>query len=759
MTVTPFCSFLEGYDNALFNLAKKVDELVYVDATSAVVQGRKFAENLLQEIYKEEKKDPNGSFPKLYDMLHILYRDGVIDRKLQKDIDFLRFHGNRAAHDSSENSQIVALKVHRKVFVLAGWYTEVYCSPDFETPEYEEPKPSKGMSEDYIQELILQHINQFKTEIPNASTETSTSDKNFNIEEDLEEGESYLLRELGRLKASSQEALENVGNFSEFKNYLHVNRNIQVNLENALERSKDSKKKLIVLSGSVGDGKSHLLSYLTENKPELINGYTIINDATESISPDKNSLETLRDKLSNFSDQHLQDGEQKIILAINLGVLNNFMSHEHENVTFEKFKEFIDQSHLFSDEITEVFDRNEFSIINFSDYQPFQLRENKVFSKYFDEIFNKVTNDSQENPFYQAYLKDLERNCYTAIHLNYEFLSDELTKHLLNKLVCHLILEDKIVVSTRTFLNFIADLLIPSETRIQDLRIENMTEFERVEYSLPSLLFDRQGRSELIDRIQKYDPIHKRSKSLDEIINSLYSTQDFSKVTNSYINNDSYNKIFNPFANLLESDENNLEEESFESLTKLFIRAAYLTDAILQEELEDPSMKGYVRYLYGFNKFDPGLIRDVYDTVRKAIFAWKGSPKKGYVYINDMSESYRVAQKIDFNPSHAPKNKSIEDELETFNTTIQLAFVDQFKTKRTELEIDYPLYKLLSKVNKGYRPSKKDYEDGLAFTTFMDQLISMSKGSDLLIHYHGEKELYVLDKDFVGSYAFEKVEG
>ncbi|GGD08346.1 DNA phosphorothioation-dependent restriction protein DptF [Pontibacillus salipaludis] len=758
MSEKHFCSFLEEYSESLYNLAQKVDELVYVDATSSIIQGRKFAENLLKEIYREEKdvKDERF-FPKLYDMLHELYREGIFDKKLQEEIDFLRLNGNRAVHDEKEHSQIVALKVHKKVFKLAGWYTEVYGSPNFETPNYVEPKATPNVNEDYIQELIRQHISQYTAPSVDQGTEVEEKNDGYQIAEDLGEDQSYLVRELNRLKASSQEALENVGNFSEFKNYLHVERKIQKNLEAELEKALEQDKKLILLSGSVGDGKSHLLSYISENIPEKIRDFTIINDATESNSPDKNSMDTLREKLERFSDQRLTDGKEKVILAINLGVLNNFVSYDHTNLTFNKLEKFVENSGLFSEEITEVFDRDEFSIINFSDYQPFQLKANKVFSKYFDDIFHKVTESNSNNPFYQAYQKDLQRNFYTAVHLNYELLSDGNTKNILNRLICHLILEEKIVISTRTFLNFVADLLIPSEVNLSDLRIENMTEFERIEHSLPALLFDRQGRSDLIDSIQKYDPIHNRSKTLDEIINSLYSTKDFNKVMGDYIKDEAYKKIFEPFISLLQSKENNLEDESFQSLTKIFIRAAYFTDSYLQEELEENSMKQYIRFLYGYNRGEENTIIDIYESVRKAIFAWKGSPKKGYVYINNMAESYRVAQKVDFNPFPNPK-VNLKEVFESFTTTMELTFVDQSNTKRISLEIDYPLYELLYKVSSGYRPNKKDYEDGLAFTTFMDQLISMSNNSDLLIHFHEDEELFSLEKNFMRAFAFEKVE-
>ncbi|GGC76574.1 hypothetical protein GCM10007216_03920 [Thalassobacillus devorans] len=758
MSQETFCIFLKEYNNSLYMIAQKVDELVYIDATSSVIQGRKFAENLLKEIYKVEKSEEDDrNYPTLYDMLNGLYRDGLFDKGIRIDLDFLRFNGNKAVHDKRENSQVTALKVHRKVHKLAGWYAEVYGSPDFETPEYVEPKPTASIDESYIQELIRQHISKY-TQGNESTIVESNKNGSYEIIEDLNDNNSYLIRELNRLKASSQEALENVGNFSEFKNYLHVQRNIQLNLEDVLKKSAQDNKKLILLSGSVGDGKSHLLSYLSENKPEIISNYTIINDATESNAPEKNSMDTLKEKLKGFSDQHLNECQNKVILAINLGVLNNFITYEHKGLTFTKLAEFIEKSNLFTKEITDVFVEENFSIINFSDYQPFQLMETKAFSKYFDEILKKVTSESNLNPFYQAYIKDSKNNVYTAVHLNYELLADSNTQKIINKLICNLILENKVVISTRAFLNFIADILIPSEKDIKEIRIENMTEFERLELSLPSLLFHREGKSELLDGMQKYDPIHQRSRVLDEIVNSIYSTRDFTQVIDSYITNKNYIKIFEPFAYLLENPDNILEKESYQALAKSFIRAAYLSDPLIQEELQRPAMEKYIRYLNGYNVGNKDVIKEIYESVRKSIFAWKGSPKKGYIYINNMTESYRVAQRINFKPLPNKMPKSVKEELEFFNTTISLGFMGREEHESIDFEIDYSLFELLSRVSEGYRPDNKDNEDALTFITFMNQLIAKSKNTDLLIHFHGEKELFSLEKDFMGSFAFEKVE-
>ncbi len=94
-----------------------------------------------------------------------------------------------------------------------------------------------------------------------------------------------------------------------------------------------ARKCLVLLCGSAGDGKSHLISYLKNSDPEgLLADYEPYNDATESSEPTLTSIDTLSEKLAPFNDDNylLNDGK-KMIVAINLGTLNNFIEFPFRN--------------------------------------------------------------------------------------------------------------------------------------------------------------------------------------------------------------------------------------------------------------------------------------------------------------------------------------------------------------------------------------------------------------------------------------------
>ena len=131
---------------------------------------------------------------------------------------------------------------------------------------------------------------------------------------------------LAKLKSSSLEAVESSKSLSDFKKYMHIEREVQRQFEKHLMNIQDNESsELLLLCGSVGDGKSHILSYYNEKYPEVMSKFTIHNDATASFYKNKPAIESLREVLENFSDQKIEESNEKLILAINLGTLNNFI--------------------------------------------------------------------------------------------------------------------------------------------------------------------------------------------------------------------------------------------------------------------------------------------------------------------------------------------------------------------------------------------------------------------------------------------------
>lgn len=272
--------------------------------------------------------------------------------------------------------------------------------------------------------------------------------------------------QLSMLRKQSMESVENTAHFAEFKRYLHVVRPVEEELRGLLRKvNSEGKKCLVLLCGSAGDGKSHLISYLRHADSEgLLDEYELYNDATESSAPELTSIDTLYDKLAPFNDEnYYKDDGFRMILAINLGTLNNFIESE-KGKAFSHLKEYVETNEIFSSYSREnIYQPNSvFQHISFADYQVFTLKEDTVGTEFLETLIGKVFLAVENNPFYNAYSENnscsLCQRC--PVRHNYEFLSKPENQAAIIRKIVEVVVKDKAIVSTRDILNFIYDIIV-----------------------------------------------------------------------------------------------------------------------------------------------------------------------------------------------------------------------------------------------------------------------------------------------------------
>lgn len=741
-----------------------MEDLLFEDPASSIVKARLFAEEIINTVIKiDEEIELPPYISSLYEKVMFLGKEGVLTSDIQRLFDTVRMTGNKAAHNGEFNDIAEAFKLHRVIYDIAVWFYEVYSTPttQMRIPSYETPKPPKNNTEEMdkiVKEKILELLGEgdLLSLVKNNVYQTSDEANEEELEEtteilkrDLPQGQSYLQRELSRLRDSAQEAIENANTFSQFKKYLHVERKIQRDIEEILTKNKNHNSgNLVLLCGSVGDGKSHLLAYLKENKPELLEEYEIFNDATESFSPNKNAMETLEEILRDFSDQNIDSASKKVILAINMGVLHNFITREHSDFTFEGLNNFIKNSHLFSQSITTTYSEEQFDLISFGDYHPFELTENGPKSHFFSTVLHKVFGSYEENPFYLAYKADLENGIRSMVHENYEFMQNEYIQNQIVDLTIQVLIKYKLVISARSFLNFIADLLIPDNLKKYNV----LTDFERIESSVPNLLFNRRERSFILKAMNDLDPVHIRSSLIDNLIIKLNSLSDIKSIIEENVRSEKSKKWLDIFLN-----NPDLSEYSINWLSETIIRLSYLTNSSFADKIYDQVYKGFVKNLYYFNSGEKRAIKDYYDQIKDSLFKWKGMPIKNYIYINNPNGKYRLAQSLNLKPTIDHLSFINSNVLESFKANITLAYHDGNPKNTIYLEIDFPLYHLLLRVQEGYCPNRKDYEDAIKFVEFVDKVMKFgNKTNEMLIHFPNDARFYKLKRDDFGAFVFEK---
>ena len=125
------------------------------------------------------------------------------------------------------------------------------------------------------------------------------------------------------LSQHSADSVQNGVKFSEWDEYMHVDRPIEDTLIGKMDEIDKIGGGIILLVGSAGDGKSHLISRIKQMSDWGESCF--YNDATASCSPQKTAVDTLKEALVPFNDKNLSLTTRKMVLAINLGKLNAFI--------------------------------------------------------------------------------------------------------------------------------------------------------------------------------------------------------------------------------------------------------------------------------------------------------------------------------------------------------------------------------------------------------------------------------------------------
>ena len=538
-------------------------------------------------------------------------------------------------------------------------------------------------------------------------------------------GNCKFLVELNRLRKSSSDSIDNTETFDDFKQYMHVTRTAEEDLKDILRKVNASNKKtLVLLCGSAGDGKSHLLSYLKNSDEEhLIEDYIIYNDATESNAPSKTAIETLNELLEKFKDKQLENIGKNAILAINLGVLSNFIESKYGD-EFSILRKYVEDNNILTTQINKKYfdEHGHFQHVSFSDYHMYSLTKNGIHAKYIEDIFKKIFSQNEENRFYQSYLFDcgqcpLSKKC--PVKMNYEFLMEEKRQRYTVELLVETVIKDKVILTTREILNFIYNIMVSqnfSFTSIQKSLDDSAYLKKFLRQITPSLLFDSMDVTALMNILNKYDPLRMRSEKADESAISYYVSSDISKEIEKRFKDIPFGRI------LCESsmvEKINTDKLIKSELYKLMVRV----DAFNSNDMGDKVYKNYLKDLFLYNAGIGKELGNLYGMVENALAQWCGSDEDGNLCLDDRHTDFSLYEAIEFseNLDDLPQPTD-ETELHRFIPYVIVSF-DGNDGDTIHLDIDYSLYELLSKLNLGYIQTANDRNNHADFISFAKRML------------------------------------
>ncbi len=530
------------------------------------------------------------------------------------------------------------------------------------------------------------------------------------------------LNTIKNISVSSRESIVNTEEFNYFNEYLHVHRPIEDYLQQALEDLKSNESGIILLVGTVGDGKSHLLSYFNKNKHDLLTDIYIYNDATESDNPYKTAVETLSEKLEAYQSGQLK----KLIIAINIGMLNNlkeYLSQQNKNT---EIIETIESSNIFSINgmSNTLYKSNDITLVSFLNERNFKVVNRRVVSDFCNGIFDKIFQEDMSNPFYSSFLKDDGRHRSESAYQNYQLMLNEKVRKSVIHLIIKIQIENKRIITTRALLNFIHDIIVP------DNNIKENDSF------LVNLLFGSNDKSPILSAISEQDPVLIQDSRLDQLNIAIYNSLDLQNKCKELFDIKDFELIKN-FLYLLEGLSH---KRKFE----MIIRLHYL---FYYQDYESSIFFEYIDMLEKIEE-NKALKRDILQKINTAIYKWKGSPMPGFIYNESLKPNMMIRIGLQYDPK--PKKVVVTNKL-----TILVSF--EIQGKIFEIEVDYNLFVLMKKIENGYILKEKDKIEAVVFSEFVDNILNNIDSTEkTIINIPSSKETYIINEGFLG-YEIERV--
>ena len=214
--------------------------------------------------------------------------------------------------------------------------------------------------------------------------------------------ETALIKAFKRLSQGSKQSVQSGQSLDALDKYLHVDRPIDIAVRTEMDNICRIGGGIVMLVGSAGDGKSHIISTLQD---DYKNVFEFWNDGSESPWPDVEPTEALKIILSDFKDNNINSTNYKLLLAINMGMLNKFIDDAEVQQQYGEIekcaKTLFDADNLRHEQTDRV------RIVSFGNHQIFELYPEQddvypVDSTFIKNVLRKITSTDSTNIFYQS---------------------------------------------------------------------------------------------------------------------------------------------------------------------------------------------------------------------------------------------------------------------------------------------------------------------------------------------------------------------
>lgn len=578
-----------------------------------------------------------------------------------------------------------------------------------------------------------------------------------------------------KLKSSSSSSVANE-EFSDFNNYMHTVSNMDGLLANIVTEAGKHKKSLVLVCGNSGDGKSHLIARLKE-QGIIDDRYEVYIDATSADKKGMKANDKLREKLLPLSDCRINDeSEKRLIIAINLGILNDFLKNYEEE--FSYIKKYVDDQGLFDNipawkysqlDNNEVLQEGCFiGHVDFTSFHRYEITPQGLDLQFINGLLNKIVADDEKNEMRQTYessCKQCTKRFNCPVFWNYEKLvsCEKYQKYVVETLAATII-RHNISPSVREINNFFYEIIIGNTF---DEGLINASSILRLKHFISNLTVNLlfEGTDGLLTYVAEQDVLNDSNRIYDKNLIALNLKPSFEKwlKEEAIALADEFKQIETNviyyqgnFARDYRQNEQAIKRDIF----KFFLR---LKD--IEEGRKDAKYENYLKYLYAYNIGDEQKCKDLINLIKDSIYVWNGrlgdetgSTIKNAIIMGKGTERYYLYKNADV---QFQVNKSIVkltgmESLPNFSSSLRFSFILKDKPGNTiPLDVDYELFDLLTEIGNGYVPTDSDRKQNVNFDAFVRTVLSKTD-SELYIYSRYEAgKTYKIAKDEFGGYVFE----
>lgn len=512
-------------------------------------------------------------------------------------------------------------------------------------------------------------------------------------------GELYNL--ISKLSKSSAESVHTFNkDNSRIFGYLHTITPVEEAYIERLTEQKN-KKSIIFLCGSSGDGKSAIIA---NNRLQFEEFYNFHVDATHSFKSNQTATQALDDSFRKYLEN-----EKSLVVGINIGILMNYV--EEGDSEFISIKEHI-KIFLESNVNTE----NTF-FINFDDYSKFVFNNSQISSPFILSIFQKITLHSDDNPFYRAFIKDIEENNISLLHQNFKLLSVKSIQDAIIELLVTINLKYDQFLTTRNLLDLVYVLLTAKNSLINQLFEDDSTS--------------------MMKNLAKEDPLQNRSYQLDKFILDRASGKLDEKLIE-------FIKGFNALCKkeILNEKDAFLLIRTFYLFRNHSMSNDYHKDFAIN--FDDSEVRNFTYLVAAHHEYkddNKKVIKYFYKQLKEAIFLYinKKIPALSKHNLVSISTTNSITMAM---PAEIEANMSkIKNVTSTSGTSFPL-FLKINSEDIVQINITLGIQSMINQILNGYRPNKHDRNTIVIFDELVQSILAKAVHSKEIILLSGTKKIH-----------------